>query len=116
MSAEPLPCNLKEQDSRAGCDPSLIVETLCDDDARELFFRLEESMTASELDETCDIPTSTLYRKLGILDDAGLVGPVSEDPSPPIEYEKMMDCVSIIYDEPMQIECVKRGVTLHCEL
>lgn len=50
-----------------------ICAALDDPDCREIIRRLEEPMTASELHERCDIPQSTLYRKLELLTDATLL-------------------------------------------
>lgn len=50
-----------------------ICAALDDPDCREIIRTLEEPMTASELTEQCDIPQSTLYRKLELLTDATLL-------------------------------------------
>ncbi|WP_247731699.1 winged helix-turn-helix domain-containing protein [Halovivax limisalsi] len=50
-----------------------ICAALDDPDCREIIHALEEPLTASEIQERCDIPQSTLYRKLELLTDATLL-------------------------------------------
>jgi len=50
-----------------------VLAALEDDDCRAILRALEEPLTASELTERCEIPQSTLYRKLDLLSDASLV-------------------------------------------
>ncbi|MWV41933.1 MULTISPECIES: helix-turn-helix domain-containing protein [Natrialba] len=50
-----------------------ICAALDDPDCREIIRNLEEPMTASELTKRCDIPQSTLYRKLELLTDSTLL-------------------------------------------
>ena len=50
-----------------------ICAALDDPDCREIIRHLEEPMTAAELHDRCDIPQSTLYRKLELLTDATLL-------------------------------------------
>ncbi len=58
-------------------DDSPTVAAICgaldDPDCREIIRTLEEPMTAAELIEACEIPQSTLYRKLEVLTDATLL-------------------------------------------
>ena len=55
--------------------PSLqaVLDALDDADCRAILRETAEPMTATELTKTCDIPKSTLYRKLELLSDASLV-------------------------------------------
>lgn len=115
-TSNPLPCNLNATDRPTGCDPPRIVETLADADARDIFVRLEEPMTAADIESECDIATSTLYRKLDGLERAGLIHPVATETAGPTAFVKSMECVSIVYDEPMRIECEKSGLELSCEV
>lgn len=50
-----------------------VLAILADKDAQTIIRTLEEPMTAQELHEQCDIPESTLYRKLDRLTDTGLL-------------------------------------------
>lgn len=56
-------------------DPGIdaVVGALCDEDCRRIVESLEEPQTASEIREQCEIPRSTLYRKLDRLREATLV-------------------------------------------
>lgn len=55
-------------------DVSAVLDALDDTDCRSILEATSgESLTASELSETCDLPLSTTYRKLDRLTDAGLL-------------------------------------------
>jgi predicted transcriptional regulator len=55
--------------------PSLqdVLNALDDQDCRNILRLLEEPLTVNELTERCEIPQSTMYRKLDLLSDASLV-------------------------------------------
>ncbi|NKE36883.1 MULTISPECIES: winged helix-turn-helix domain-containing protein [Natronococcus] len=53
--------------------PEVICSALDDPDCREIIRKLEEPMTAAELNAQCEIPQSTLYRKLELLTDSTLL-------------------------------------------
>lgn len=55
--------------------PSLqtVLDALDDPAARTIIAHLEEPMTAQQLTDVCDIPESTLYRKLALLSEASLL-------------------------------------------
>lgn len=50
-----------------------VLDSLDDPACRIIIEQLEEPMTASELSEACDIPLSTMYRKLELLSEASLL-------------------------------------------
>ncbi|MFP9191677.1 winged helix-turn-helix domain-containing protein [Natronosalvus vescus] len=50
-----------------------ICGALDDPDCRDIIRHLDEPMTAAELNARCDIPQSTLYRKLELLTEATLL-------------------------------------------
>jgi len=54
-------------------DPESVLEALEDEACREIIRALTEPMTAEEISEATDIPTSTTYRKLELLTDADLL-------------------------------------------
>jgi DNA-binding transcriptional ArsR family regulator len=54
-------------------DVGTVVSALHDEDCRVLLEELDEPRTASELLDRCEIPRSTLYRKLDRLAEATLV-------------------------------------------
>lgn len=50
-----------------------VLDALDDEDCRTILRLLEEPLTVNELTERCEIPQSTMYRKLDLLSDASLV-------------------------------------------
>lgn len=50
-----------------------VLDALDDPDCRTIINHLDEPMTANDLSEVCEIPASTMYRKLDLLSDASLV-------------------------------------------
>ncbi|MFB6125980.1 MAG: helix-turn-helix domain-containing protein [Halolamina sp.] len=67
-------------DPLADDDPDLqqVLDALDDPDCRAIVRQLEEPMTAGEVSEVCDIPTSTTYRKLELLSEASLLAEGTE--------------------------------------
>lgn len=65
------------RDPRVGDDdePDLesVLEALDDPVCRRIIRALDEPMTAPEVCEACDIPSSTAYRKLDLLTEADLL-------------------------------------------
>jgi len=59
-------------------DVEQLLDALSDPDCRAILSAIEESMTAGELSEACDIPQSTTYRKLDLLSDATLLEELTE--------------------------------------
>ncbi len=54
-------------------DLNVVLDVLHDDDCRQIVSALDEPRTASDLVDQCDIPRSTLYRKLDQLTEATLL-------------------------------------------
>lgn len=55
-------------------DPQTVFEALEDETCRTILEVVSDrALTASELSEECDIPTSTTYRKIDMLTEAGLI-------------------------------------------
>lgn len=50
-----------------------VLDALNDPDCQTIINHVEEPMTASELVEACEIPLSTMYRKLELLSEASLL-------------------------------------------
>lgn len=50
-----------------------VLDAVDDPAARTIITHLEEPMTAQQLLDACDIPQSTLYRKLDLLSEASLI-------------------------------------------
>jgi DNA-binding transcriptional ArsR family regulator len=53
--------------------PETVLEALSDPDCQSILAETNEPMTANELEAACEIPQSTLYRKLELLGEASLV-------------------------------------------
>ncbi|RBI59780.1 ArsR family transcriptional regulator [halophilic archaeon] len=84
--------------------PSLqtVLDALDDADCRAILHEIAEPMTATELIEICDIPKSTLYRKLELLSDASLVreqDTINPGGGRTTKYERDFDDVTISMDE-----------------
>lgn len=60
-------------ESEANPDLQAVLDALEDEDCRRIIRRLDEPMTASEISDACEIPSSTTYRKLDRLTDASLL-------------------------------------------
>jgi DNA-binding transcriptional ArsR family regulator len=56
-------------------EPTLqdVLDALEDPDCRTILGLLEQPLTVNELTDRCEIPQSTMYRKLDLLSDASLV-------------------------------------------
>lgn len=64
--------------SENGPSAADVCAALDDPDCREIIRALDEPLTAAELQKRCDIPQSTLYRKLEQLTDATLLEETTE--------------------------------------
>ncbi len=51
----------------------MVLDALEDDDCRTIIEHLEQPMTAAELSDETEIPSSTMYRKLDLLSAAALI-------------------------------------------
>lgn len=84
--------------------PSLqaVLEALNDTDCRAILRATAEPMTATDLVDECDIPRSTVYRKLELLSDASLVheqDSINPGGGRTTTYERDFDDVMISMDE-----------------
>lgn len=63
------------RDPTAADAPALqdVLDALDDPDCRAIIEHLEAPMSATELSEACEIPRSTIYRKLELLSEASLL-------------------------------------------
>lgn len=84
-------------------DCGTILTALEDPDCRALLeATTDETLTASELTERCDVPRSTTYRKLEQLTEAGLLEErvrLSADGKHASEYRRTFDDVTISIGE-----------------
>lgn len=79
-------------------DSAAVFEALADDDCRQILETATESMTARELVGACDIPSSTLYRKLEIVTEAGLLEErvrIARDGKHASEYRRRFEDLSV---------------------
>lgn len=70
--------NAGEQGVRGEVDEELVglFDALADEDCRRILHALQiegDALNARELSDECGLPLSTIYRKLRVLGDAGLV-------------------------------------------
>jgi DNA-binding transcriptional ArsR family regulator len=96
-------------DSRTtGDEPVLqgVLDALDDPACRTILTHLDEPMTAKELTDACDIPLSTMYRKLALLGDASLVNErteIRQDGQHTTRYALAVEEVRITLDETQRI-------------
>lgn len=79
-----------------------ILDALEDPDCRDILCKTAEPMTANELLDMCNIPRSTLYRKLNLLSTASLVREkhkVDSQGGRITKYEKDFDDITITMDK-----------------
>jgi len=79
-----------------------VLEALDDPDCRSILRETAEPMTATELIDTCDIPKSTLYRKLDLLGSAQLLrerDTIHPEGGRTTKYQRDFDNVMISIDE-----------------
>ncbi|MDY6780151.1 MAG: helix-turn-helix domain-containing protein [Halobacteria archaeon] len=88
-----------------------VLDALNDPDCREILHQADEPMTADELSESCDIPQSTLYRKLDLLTDASMLEETVElrsDGRHTSRYRRDVDEIRVsIDDEAIEVEISK---------
>lgn len=89
-----------------------VLDALDDSDCRTIVTHLDGAMTANELSEACDIPLSTMYRKLDLLSDASLVDEQIEirtDGRHTTRYVLAFDEVRIALDDDRSVDvAIKR--------
>ncbi|SDZ83396.1 Helix-turn-helix domain-containing protein [Haloplanus vescus] len=84
-----------------------VLDALDDTACHTIIEHLERPMTAAELSEACDIPESTMYRKLDLLSDASLVDEqieVRSNGQHTTRYTRNFDAVRIELDEDRTID------------
>jgi DNA-binding transcriptional ArsR family regulator len=90
-------------------DPELqtVLSALDDPDCRRIVRQLDEPMSANEISEACDIPSSTTYRKLERLTDASILSEqtaIRTDGHHTSEYALAFDEVRVFLDEHRQFD------------
>ena len=58
---------------RASPDLQTVLDAVDDPGCRDIVSALEEPLSAKEISDRCDIPTTTTYRKIDMLTDATLL-------------------------------------------
>jgi len=94
---------------RSDPDPPLgdVLTALDDADCRAIIRALDEPLSAGEVSERCDIPSSTAYRKLDLLTEADLLREATEvrpDGHHTTLYEVDFERVVIALDEDRSLE------------
>jgi DNA-binding transcriptional ArsR family regulator len=82
-------------------DADFLLEQLGDPRGRAILSASGRPHTAAEIRELCDIPTSTVYRKLDELSDAGLLEEtrrLSDDGAHPTQYRRRFDELRLSFD------------------
>lgn len=86
-----------------GDEAEPLLGALKDGDCRAILTATgEDSLSAAELSEACDLPLSTTYRKLGLLTDAGLLDErtrVRRSGKHASEYVRLVEDVLVSVDE-----------------
>lgn len=80
----------------------VVLDALDDPACRTILTETTEPMTAKELTETCDIPTSTVYRKLELLSRASLLRErieVNPDGGRITRYQRDFDGVTVSMED-----------------
>lgn len=85
-------------------DPDVadVLTALDDDTCRVILTELSEPMTATDLTDRCDIPKSTLYRKLDLLSRADLVHEavtLGRDGSRATRYERDVSSITVSIED-----------------
>lgn len=86
----------------AGPALAVVLDALEDDRCREILTALGRPTSANELSDACEIPRSTVYRKIDLLSEAGLVREYTEvrDDGPDATlYERNFAGITITIDE-----------------
>jgi DNA-binding transcriptional ArsR family regulator len=85
--------------SRSDTDPSELLGALVDEDCREILrVTSAQSLSAGEISNACEIPSSTAYRKIEQLTEAGLLSEsirICSSGSHESEYECVVSNVEI---------------------
>ncbi|MFP9190641.1 winged helix-turn-helix domain-containing protein [Natrialbaceae archaeon A-CW1-1] len=107
------PCGIS--DGEDGCKPEQIITLLAENTARQLFLHADDPTTVQEFCDELDVAMTTAYRTVERLEDAGLLKRQPPTASPQT-YVRASEHVTITYENPVRISCVKGGVPVYCEL
>lgn len=84
-----------------------VLDALDDAECRRIVRQLDEPMSASQISDQCDIPSSTTYRKLDMLTAASILSEqttIRQDGHHTSEYVVAFEAVSVFLDEHRRFE------------
>ncbi|KAB1197273.1 MULTISPECIES: helix-turn-helix domain-containing protein [Haloferax] len=88
-------------------EPAAVLSALNDDDSRRILAVCEDQpRTAQECADLCDIPLSSVYRKLEQLSDASLLDEgrrIQPDAHHPREFSTQFDSLSLSFDAGVSV-------------
>lgn len=88
-------------------DTSAVLELLSDPGCRAILAATGRPRTAAELCEVCDMPTSTVYRKLEGLSEASLLEEtrrLQEHGNHPVQYRRRLDGIHVSFDDSAAVD------------
>lgn len=88
-------------------DLDLVLEALADPDCRAMIQAADEPRLAKELADACDLPSSTVYRKVDRMSDAGLLREQTRIDSGghhATEYVSAIESVRLVSDDAGRID------------
>jgi DNA-binding transcriptional ArsR family regulator len=91
-----------------------VLDALDDPTCRAVINHLDDPMTANELTTACDIPLSTMYRKLDLLTEASLVREqtaIRQDGQHTTRYALAFEEINVSLDEDRMIEIQMKRAT-----
>ncbi|WP_252699396.1 winged helix-turn-helix domain-containing protein [Natronosalvus vescus] len=89
-------------------DVDRVLTALSDPACRTLLSELLEPLTAQDLDDRCDLSTSTVYRKLDLLTESGLVEKrvtLTPNHTHTTEYRITFDELTLSLDDDGRLAC-----------
>lgn len=84
-----------------------VLDALDDPECRDILRHLDEPMTASQISDRCDIPSSTTYRKLDRLTEASILREttaIRADGHHTSEYVIAFEEVTVFLDDDREFE------------
>ncbi|SDJ62042.1 Helix-turn-helix domain-containing protein [Halovenus aranensis] len=94
-----------------------MLGALEDEDCRAILeATADESLTANELSEACDLPLSTAYRKLELLTETGLLDEqlrISRNGKHTSEYARSVEDVHVSIENDIELSITRSGVEEH---
>lgn len=93
---------------RLTCDTPTLLRLVSDEYSQQILECIDVPMTVGAIAAQCAIPTSTAYRKIEQLDDAGLVEESIRPSSSgrhATEYQRAIDELYISIGRDIEVEC-----------